>query len=110
MALRAGGVCLIAPDDISFCVPEKLGVDKAETNSRAKEHFLEHNSFPGLENSLVWDVRLSEDFGFIKLPANNIFMELYCVCFFELHRCVRNSKIKKATCSRLHSQELPNSI
>lgn len=56
VALRAGGVCLTAVDDISFCVPEKLGVGKAETNSRAKEHFLGHNSFPELENSLVWAV------------------------------------------------------
>lgn len=63
MVIRANGVCFIASDNTSFHVPGKLGVGKGETNSRTKEYLLEHNSFHELENSLVWDVQLSEAFG-----------------------------------------------
>lgn len=51
--------------------------------SRAKECFLEQSSFPELlPNSLVWDGQLAEDFGFIKLPANNNLFIKAVVFFF----------------------------
>lgn len=71
MAIRADGICFIVPDNTSFHVPEKPSAGKGETNSRAKEYFLKHNSFHKLENSLFWNVQFSEDFGLTKLLTDN---------------------------------------
>lgn len=110
MVIRVNGVYFIAPGDKSFHVPEELSVGKGETNSWTKQYFLECNSFYELENSLVWDVPLSEEFGFSFSPIiiilwNFIILRLY-------HKYVRNCKIRKAkaTCSRWHGQELWNFI
>lgn len=104
MVIRVNGVYFIAPDNISFHVPEKLSVGKGETNHEQSSVFLNATLYE-LENSLVWDVQLSEEFGFsfslIIILWNFIVLRLY-------HKYVRNSKIRKATCSRLYSQELPN--
>lgn len=84
MVIRANGVCTIAPDNMSSYVPKTLSVGKREGNSWAKEYFPEHSSFPEQENYLVWDVQLSEDFGLTKLPANNIFVNIYLFIFMYL--------------------------